>query len=187
MDKPDSLYSAAKKMAELAQIPWSKFSKIYKALQEGEEAKLLPISSGRAICYAHPSYVSRMILALAGCDFENGPRQAVLRFSTALSQHDGTRLEERLSGLLMGPETEELENIEFLPDQDLAIISMMTCAEEFYVDDAIKIGDTFEFDSTRWKPGPIRTRTIVDGDLLRQLKKQICWDTALEPPSINAL
>lgn len=187
MVKPDSLYLAAKKMAELAQIPWPKFSKIYKALQEGGTAALLPLSSGRAIYYAQPNYISRMIIGLAGCDFENGPRQAVLRFSRALSQHDGTRLEARLSGLLIGSETEELENIEFHPDRDLAIISMMRGTEEFYIDDAIETKEAFEFDSTRWEPGPIRTRTIVDGDLLRLLKKQILWDTAFQTTPVHEL
>ncbi|WP_138058677.1 hypothetical protein [Sulfitobacter geojensis] len=64
--QPDSLLDAVKKTATALDLPWPTVQKIYRNLQEQDDFGTfwLPKSQGRKIWFAHPNFVTSIILAV---------------------------------------------------------------------------------------------------------------------------
>ena len=68
MPEPFSLLTAAKLVADVAELPWAHVQPYYRALQEpaGDgQVAWLPKSAGRTIWMAHPHFIAPLLIAVA--------------------------------------------------------------------------------------------------------------------------
>ncbi|RYE67847.1 MAG: hypothetical protein EOO81_10025, partial [Oxalobacteraceae bacterium] len=83
-ENPDSMISAAKKVALHSRLPWPVVQRTYRALQA---ADYLPVSRGRNIWYAHPNLIGALLIGMA-CP-EEAIGDHVKRFQFATPNGDG--------------------------------------------------------------------------------------------------
>ena len=123
---PESLLSAAKKVAELSSLGWADVNRVYRELQDGDRAPALPPSApatglpkstGRNVWFAHPNFVARLLIGLAGRAAGLNPRKTVQQFHDAKADDQELYLEEVLAALLRNPTlADDLLVFELNPD-----------------------------------------------------------------------
>jgi hypothetical protein len=202
---PDSILEAARKLARALQVPWPDLQKTYRKLQEQDPGNFLtwiPKSEGRQIWYAHPNFITRLIVAHAmsgdkiscsdavlithgltadGVDFQPGYPAA---------NHEAP-LEEIFASYLCHPDrAAKLKRIElssfdktvaFVEDERTVECLRKPCrgieredASEF--GKALKSvldGDTFE---------RLSKIAIIDGSVIQELSEQVSWRFGNFPP-----
>ncbi|MGY0484395.1 hypothetical protein [Endobacter medicaginis] len=175
----DSIFTAAKKLAESCGLPWTDVGPLYRALQEPDDrgGTWLPVSRGRAIHRAQPYHLARLLIALG---FGGDPTQARrnLRLAQGMRELVGERynsldhsaplsaVEEALAELLTKPhEADRVVRIEFQPDCR-RIIFELKAPHEFR-----HFGDP-DFDGA--SPG-IATRHVIFAGPVRLLSREVEW------------
>lgn len=137
---PDSLLKAARCLASIAGLPWSETLARYRALQEATQndpVAWLPKSSGRNVWYAHPNFMTRLMVGLAAADHASGAREAVSWvFATTPNGREHDLTEKPAAGLPYPIEreffkyltdeaaAESLDRVEFQPDTGSVIFHL---------------------------------------------------------------
>lgn len=195
MREPDSLLHAAKQVAQIAGLPWSAVQPFYRSLQEParvEGTAWLPKSVGRNIWYAHPNYVTRLLIALAGVDDPARAHEPV-EWATETTP-DGRKMylsEKEAAGITPPIEHEfgrfllndavagTLDNVEVRPDLRSIVFNMKSheplVYRKYY---AYREGPTLE--PQRFKG--IHKRGVIEGLVLNYLAKTINWRQPSDPP-----
>lgn len=178
---PDTLISAAKKVAECARLPWPTVQRTYRALQAAE---FLPISRGRSIWYAHPNLIGALLIGMA-CP-ERALSDRVTLFQMATPNADGFEplsFRNELSRLLSQPgAADSLEHIVFEIDSDRVVVVTRGGDEA-----RSKVETHYYVDTEHNRiPAPlIQNRTVISGDLIRALHAQVNWRSASVPPYVD--
>lgn len=194
-DKPDSLLTAAKKVAEHSGLPWSHVQKAYADLQveptymSGEQvgpSNWLPKSVGRNIWAAHPHFVSRLLVALAAASDPSQSREAV-QWTRDLTP-DGRPLgitegdhagvvnpfEAALTRYLIDPaKAETLAYVEFVSDWRRVLIRDCNDREEVWASAEPAYPENNPL---------IRFRGVIAGNLFLKLSQTVRWRRADQSP-----
>src|SRR5438309_412558 len=88
--EPDSLLLAAKKLASVSRLSWSRVRSTYQDLQARGE---IPVSRGRNIQAATPQLITRLIIALAVRQDKGTAYEDYLAQQFATATLDGTGLD----------------------------------------------------------------------------------------------
>ncbi|MGO4389455.1 hypothetical protein AB4Y85_18150 [Microvirga sp. 2YAF29] len=200
MKQADSLLSAAKQVAEFAGLSWSEVQPYYRDLQQepayspaGEQispSNWLPKSQGRNVWAAHPNYISRLLLALAGTSQPSEARAAVewtrdltpegraLYITELPAAGVPAPIEAELFRYLVDPKTaDDLIHIEVQRDTQRVIIVTKSAAEPIVYRSAGSDADVLPKLSRL-----IYTRGVIDGEVFRKLASSVKWRAYDEGP-----
>ena len=181
---PDTLLTAAKKVALATRLPWATVQKIYSSLQE---ADVLPLSQGRRIWLAQPNLVADLCMGLAFRSSGSAIPDLVKYFEQSTLGGVGWQADSllfRLASFLADPNSANgLVRVVF--EMDL-LSAKVVCqegerevvSEYFHEQRENKIGDSKD-------PPLITTRGVIDGALFRILSSEIVWGANL-PPTYGA-
>jgi len=176
--QPDSMIAAAKKVAEIARLPWPAVQRTYRALQA---ANFLPISRGRSIWYAHPNLIGALLIGMACPEKALGER--VELFQKATPNADGfeaMNFRNALSRLLAVPDAAaDLAHIVFEIDSDRVVV--VTHGGDA---DCTEVETRYHADPDAYqRRAPlIQNRTVISGDLIRALQAQVRWRLPSDAP-----
>lgn len=195
MNNPDSLLNAARKVAEITGRPWSAVQPYYKALQGADNDSRdawLPKSLGRNIWYAHPNYITRLLLALAAT---TNPAEATATMCWAQELTPSGRkrhlteepaanvpivIESVFFKYLVDAEAAaELLNVEVHPDSKTIIFNLKN-GEPVIYRPCYKIGEGKD-EPARPFVG-IQHRGVIDGLVFVFLAKSINWRRSDQAP-----
>lgn len=195
MSKPDSLLTAAKRLAGIAGMSWSEVQPYYRALQEGDGSEgsgWLPKSLGRNIWAAHPHYITRLLIALAGADHFSKACETI-EWARELTPDGRPRhlteepasgvpliIEWHLSPFLVDPTAaRELVNVEVRPDEGRIIFNTKSQGAIVFArphrpkSDADRVPRPFQ---------GIHRRGVIEGSVFVDLALRINWRTSDQPP-----
>lgn len=211
MDQPDSLLTAAKKVAQLTNMKWADVQRVYQALQNSQPV-ILPKSRGRLVSPAVARYLAAILLGVSGSP---DPDQAIdtyklfegCRFywpeqrKRSSSARYFTRFSEFLIMLLLDKgQAEQVSEIELRLDGPSAIVRWKAARHPFAkvlsgvsVDPAkIKMpaSDNVPFTadfSSKQPSASIHFRGVIDGRLLLRLAADIALekDNSLGPVLVS--
>jgi len=181
--KPDSALTSAKKMADIAGLPWSEVQPIYRALQETDETLTawLPKSQGRAVFLAHPNYIARLLIALGSFADAKSAHAVVTRAQELtlngrkkyLSELPGVAsrspIEDIFARILTNPsEADKLQDIEFHPDTPRIIFRWKDETENVFI-----CPNEMPVERARF----ITKRGLMRCEMFRLLSRSIEWRT----------
>lgn len=191
---PDSMLAAAKKLASAASLPWAHVQKYYRALQEHVEVGVakegwlppdelpnhftgLPKSKGRAVWAAHPNFMARLLVALAAADTPAGARRAVETFIVATENGEGRQnVEEALSSALTKEDVgRDIESIEFYSDTARVSVNSKSRGPIWYWIEEEELQRDGATVPVNRQPALIRSRGVIDGELINILRSEIAW------------
>ena len=196
---PESLLSAAKKVAAFSDLSWTDVSRVYGALQAGDRAPALPPaaatevsapglpkSSGRNVWYAHPNFIARLLLGLAGRAATVDPWTTVKHFHDALPEQKAGAdapeqgvddLEFRLATLLRNPKlADEVTRLEFNPEAAEFVLQHPTLGGRFRPASSVQRAAFIYSQQT------FSTRVAINPLLLQKLAAEIDWRPESFPP-----
>ncbi|WP_122519193.1 hypothetical protein [Pannonibacter phragmitetus] len=195
MNAPDSLLSAARKLADAIGRPWSAVQPYYKALQEpdlDQRTAWLPKSLGRSIWYAHPNYITRLLIALGGTT-NPAEAHATLHWAQELTPGGRERymterpaadipllIELEFSKYLVDAEAaSKLLSIEIHPDRKAIVFNQRDGKPTIFClpggADEIEGGAALPFIG-------IQYRGVIDGRVLVTLANTVKWRRPSQPP-----
>lgn len=202
-DKPDTLLTAAKFLAMAAGKEWSDVQPYYRALQTpphiDAEGRLvnswLPKSSGRAIWYAHPNFISRLLIALVGTTIPTGAVEAV-EWTRALTENGRRmRLDEKPAANVVPPierefyryladptAADDLVDVEFYPDRRQIVFNTKTEGRRVF-------RPSSSYDEYVAPSGGVQRifhRAVVDGEVFREIARGVKWRMTNNPPMVHA-
>lgn len=182
MQQPDSLLTAAKKVAQATGMKWADVHLVYRALQEGT-LYWLPRSFGRNICLADPKDITSLLTGLAAASEPSEASAAVAWTKTLTLGGKADDDAERPSQLLCPFDIEfsvylrdpaaadELVSIEFQPDTLRVIFNRRSGRPRI-----------FERHQSTSTPTPnvaafIQKRGVIAGTVIQELARCIKWGT----------
>lgn len=184
MSKPDSLFAAAKKVAEIADLEWPEVHKVYRALQQ-EPDTFLPKSSGRNVWYASPNFITRLLIALAAARHPDEARKVVSWVRTlkprgiphAQAETDLSALEQELFPYLVDAEkAADLESVEVHSDTRRVVVNTRSKGATFFYTDPAASVDA---------PAPVSfiyARGVIVGEVFQKIAQNISWRLIDGPP-----
>lgn len=173
--QPESLLSAVKKTASAAKLPWPHVQKVYQALQAGD---FLPKSRGREIWAAHPNFIARLLVALAGSDVPAGARRAVETFLWATENGEGGpgNLEDFLFRALSSEQdAADIESVEFFADTLRVCINTKSRGAVWFWIEVEELQRDGTAIPVEFPQALIRFRGVIDGELFRLLARDVTW------------
>ena len=163
--RPDSLASAARKVAEAAHLPWSAVKRAYDALQATD---VLPTSRGRSILLAHPNTIGKLLIAVA-LNGQDALAQRVVAFHLAVARGGNRRFRDELNQMLTkAGAAAAVETIVFEVDVDRVVLTNKSATLIFNA--RPKTGVCRLADSPL-----IQCRTVITGDVIRSLQESVRW------------
>jgi hypothetical protein len=173
MNKMDSVLTAARAFADASRKPWAEIQPYYRALQQDrvDGEAWIPKSVGRTIWFAHPNFITRLMIAFAST---NDPARSddVLKAAQYLAcdaHNQPGSIEKALYPFLIDPNS-DLHSVEFHQDAGRIIINTARDGSILFA---------------RALPAQFRrviTRTILDGEVFRDLARNVVWRTEDQPP-----
>lgn len=163
--RPDSLATAARKVAEAARLPWATVKRSYDGLQATD---VLPTSRGRNILLAHPNTIGKLLIAVA-LNGEDALAQRVIAFHLAVARGSNRRFRDELDQILTKAEAAAaVDTIVFEVDRDQVVLTNKGASSTFNVKPKTGV--------CGWAGGPlIQWRGIISGDVIRALQGSIRW------------
>ena len=189
----DSLLAAAKRLAEIAGLQWSEVHPYYRTLQaEPSGEGWLPKSQGRNIWAAHPHFITRLLVALAGATRPAEASQVVewvqrltLNGREILNDEEPAAnsvspIEEEFSSYLTNPQkAAELQRVEVQPDTHSIVFTRKTGEQVIF---SINRGYREGAGDEPRKFRGIYSRGVIDGLVFVYLAKTVNWRLRGEAP-----
>lgn len=167
--RPDSLASAARKVAEAARLPWAVVKRSYNALQATD---VLPTSRGRSILLAHPNTIGKLLIAVA-LNGEDALAQRVIAFHLAVARGGDRRFRDELDQMLTkATSAAAVDTIVFEVDVGRVVVTSAGASLSFNAKPKTGACDLAESPLIQW-------RGVVPGDVVRALQASIKWPASV--------
>ncbi len=179
MDNFDSVLTAAHKTAESLGLSWAAVQPYYKALQESsgnDRSGWLPKSVGRSIWFAHPNFVTRLLVAVAATTNPADAPKVMGWVKELVPQgYEGARPEisiiesEFHKYLVNHKAAEKLSNVEIHPDTKTVAFNLKDGEAVIY-----RPFDSEQITTTSGAMN-LHRRGIIDGRAFELLAKSVNW------------